>query len=40
MHGTYIVIEDGNETLFGEAYSIKDGKMRQICEDGMSIELE
>ena len=37
--GTYIVIEDGRETLFGEAYSIKDGTMRQICENGMSIEL-
>ena len=38
--GTYIVIEDGRETLFGEAYSIKDGTMRQICENGMSIELD
>lgn len=37
--GTYIVIEDGKETLFGEAYSIKDGAMSQICENGMSIEL-
>lgn len=37
--GTYIVIEDGKETLFGEAYRIKDGKMRQICENGRSIEL-
>ena len=38
--GTYIVIKDGRETLFGEAYSIKDGTMRQICENGMSIELD
>lgn len=38
--GTYIVIEDGKETLFGEAYSIKDGTMRQICQNGLSIELD
>lgn len=38
--GTYIVIEDGRTMLFGEAYSIKDGIMSQICENGMSIELE
>ena len=37
--GTYIIIEDGKHTLFGEAYSIKDGKMKQICQNGMSIEL-
>lgn len=33
--GTYIIIEDGKETLFGEAYRIKDGEMIQICQDGM-----
>ena len=38
--GTYIVIEDGRTMLFGEAYSIKDGIMSQICENGMSIELD
>lgn len=37
--GTYILIEDNKEILFGEAYSIKDGKMTQICQNGMSIEL-
>lgn len=38
-NGTYIVIENGKETLLGEAYSIKDGVMRQICENGKSIEI-
>ena len=37
--GTYIVVEDGRETLFGEAYQIKDKEMIQICQNGMSIEL-
>lgn len=29
--GSYIVIDDGIETLYGEAYSIKDGCQKQIC---------
>jgi len=37
--GTYIVIEDGREILFGEAYRIKDGKMSQICQNGKSVVL-
>lgn len=37
--GTYITIEDGVTTLFGEAYRIKDGKMELICQNGMSIVL-
>ena len=27
-------LENGAETLYGEAYSIKDGKQKQICTDG------
>ena len=38
--GSYIVIEDGKETLFGEAYRILDGKMELICKDGESIILK
>ncbi|MBQ9927245.1 MAG: Type 1 glutamine amidotransferase-like domain-containing protein [Lachnospiraceae bacterium] len=34
--GSYIVIEDGVETLYGEAYSIKDGNLKQICKNGES----
>ena len=37
--GTFILVEDGKETLFGEAYRIKDREMIQICQNGMSIEL-
>lgn len=36
--GTYIVIEEGKETIFGEAYCIKDREMKQICQNGMSFE--
>ena len=38
--GSYIVIDDGTETLYGEAYSIKDGFQKQICRNGESIILE
>ena len=35
--GSYIVIDDSGETLYGEAYRIKDGILKQICHDGSSI---
>ncbi|MBP5223733.1 MAG: dipeptidase E, partial [Lachnospiraceae bacterium] len=35
-NGSYIICENGSETVYGEAYSIKDGKIRQICPDGES----
>ena len=38
-NGSYIVIDDAGETLYGEAYSIKDGKQVQICSDGESLKL-
>ena len=34
--GSYILIEDGTEVLFGEAYLIKDGCKEQICKNGES----
>lgn len=37
--GAYIMIEDGKETLFGEAYRIKDREITQICQNGMSVEM-
>ncbi len=37
--GSYIVVDDGAETLYGEAYSIKDGCQKQICRNGESIAL-
>ena len=38
-NGSYIVAENGVETLYGEAYSIKDGVQKQICTDGEWIRL-
>lgn len=32
--GSYILSENGVETIWGEAYLIKDGTIEQICEDG------
>ena len=37
--GSYIMLEDGKATLYGEAYMIKDRQQRQICKDGESISL-
>jgi len=38
-NGSYIIVEDTGETLFGSAYSIKDGVQNKICNDGESIKL-
>ncbi len=38
--GTYITIEDGITTLFGEAYRILNGRIEVICQENMSIVLE
>ncbi|MDO5540849.1 MAG: Type 1 glutamine amidotransferase-like domain-containing protein [Eubacteriales bacterium] len=32
--GSYLLIKDGKETVWGEAYEIADGVLRRICEDG------
>lgn len=37
--GSYIVVDEADETLYGEAYSIKDGSLKLICRDGESIKL-
>ena len=37
--GSYILIDNGVETVYGEAYSIKDGCMKQICRSGESVAL-
>lgn len=37
--GSYIMIEDGKTTLYGEAYMIKDRQQWKICNDGESIIL-
>ncbi len=38
-NGSYIIVDDTDETLFGSAYSIKDGIQNKICNDGESIKL-
>ncbi|MBR6537371.1 MAG: Type 1 glutamine amidotransferase-like domain-containing protein [Lachnospiraceae bacterium] len=37
--GSYIMIENGQTTLYGEAYRIKDRQLTQICKDGECIIL-
>lgn len=38
-NGSYIMVDGGKTTLYGEAYAIKDGQQTQICKDGQSIPL-
>lgn len=38
--GSYIVIEDNVETLYGEAYSIIYGCQKQVCKNGESLVLK
>lgn len=33
------MIDDGQTTLYGEAYMIKSGKQRENCKDGESLSL-
>ncbi len=37
--GSYIMLDKGQVTLYGEAYRIKDRQLTQICKDGESIIL-
>lgn len=34
--GSYILLEDGCTTVWGEAYCLSDGCLRQICSDGQT----
>ena len=38
--GSYIMINDGQTTLYGEAYMIKDGKQTQICQEDKFVSLD
>lgn len=40
VDGSYVLIENGSTTLFGEAHFIKDGNIKQICEKDESICIE
>lgn len=37
--GSYILCREGRETLYGNAYRIKDKRFERICRDGDSLEL-
>ena len=37
--GSYIISENGVETLFGEAYRIKDGQISMVCRNNESVIL-
>ena len=38
--GSYILSENGTETLYGEAYLIKEGRLEKICETNQSLVLK
>ncbi len=38
--GSYILIEDERETLYGEAYLIKDGQINEICKNNETVVLK
>ena len=38
--GSYILCDEDGETLFGEAYRIRNGILEKVCEDGESVNLE
>jgi len=37
--GSYVLCINGEETVYGEAYSIKDGAIEKLCENGESIKI-
>ncbi len=38
--GSYIVVCDGQSTLYGEGYRIKDGTIEKICDHGESVRIK
>lgn len=40
VDGTYLLVEDGMTTLYGEAYCLRDGCMEQISEPGDVVIIE
>lgn len=37
--GSYVMGENGHETLYGEAWRLADGRMEKICRDGQTLAL-
>lgn len=40
VDGTYLLVENGRTTLYGEAYRLRSGKLEPICQNGGSVVLE
>lgn len=40
VDGSYVLAEDGHEVLYGEAYQIRDGRLRQVCRKGEQLALK
>ena len=40
VDGTYLLIDEGQTWLYGEAYCIQDGQIEQISEVGDVVRLE
>lgn len=38
--GSYVLSEDGRETIYGEAYQIQDGRIRQLTGEGEALGLQ
>lgn len=38
--GSYILCKDGINTIYGEAYQIQDGSMKQICEEDKQVMIK
>ncbi len=39
VDGSYLLVENGEQTLYGEAYLISDGQMQQVCRIGEALFL-
>lgn len=40
VDGSYIICQDGTETIWGEAYRIADGVLEKICEEDRVLDLK
>lgn len=39
VDGSFVLVQDGETVLFGEAYLIQDGQLQQICKEGEAVVL-
>jgi hypothetical protein len=39
IDGSYIISIDGDETLYGEGFLIKDGEQNKICKKGECVKI-